>query len=240
MFTENSKSEAPKRGRGRPPGPTEQGAAAREQLYKTAIKLISSRGYEATTLRDIAKKADVSVGLLYRYFPSKRAVVLALYDELSAEYAARAAKMAPGRWRERFLYALRTSLDVLGQQREGLSALTGVLVGDANEGLFAQATAFSRRRVQAVFEEAVVGASDAPKPEDAAALGRVLYVVHLAVILWWLLDKSPRQRATSQLLALLERLLPTAALALRLKPARALVRAADVLCRKGLFGDEEP
>src|SRR6476661_5622262 len=99
--------------RGRPRGMTEQGAAARRQLYDTAIALIASRGYEATTLRDIARQAGVSVGLLYRYFPSKHAVILALYDELSSEYAQQAARMPPGRWRDRFLFALKTSLDVL-------------------------------------------------------------------------------------------------------------------------------
>ena len=77
-----------------PPGPTPQGAAARERLYATAMRLIAERGYEATTLRDIANHAGVSVGLLYRYFPSKQAVVIALYDELSAEYARQAGSHA--------------------------------------------------------------------------------------------------------------------------------------------------
>jgi AcrR family transcriptional regulator len=246
MFTTNSKRAEvsppvePRRGRGRPRGATKQGVAARKQLFKVAIKLIASRGYEATTLRDIAKKAGVSVGLLYRYFPSKRAVVLALYDEASAEYAASASKMGPGPWRERFLFALKASLGVLARQREILTALTPVLVGDADEGLFAPATAFSRQRVQTVFREAVLGASDAPEPEDAAALGRLLYVAHLTVTLWWLLDKSPRQRATKELVAILERTLPAAAFALRFERARAWVRTADALCREGLFGEEEP
>src|SRR5262249_41411989 len=157
MFTQIGK-----RRPGRPRGPTEQGRAAREKLYTAAIQLIASRGYEETTLRDIARKARVSVGLLYRYFPSKRAVVLALYDELSAKYAERAAGMEPGTWGARFLFALRTSLEVLARQRAALAALSPVLVGDATEGLFAPATAFSRRRVQAVFQEAVAGAWDAP------------------------------------------------------------------------------
>ena len=86
MFTENVKP----RKRGRPTGPTAQGTAARDRLYATATKLIAARGYEATTLRDIAKEAGVSVGLLYRYFPSKQAVIIALYDELSSAYARRA------------------------------------------------------------------------------------------------------------------------------------------------------
>jgi AcrR family transcriptional regulator len=230
---------APPRGRGRPRGITEQGTAARRQLYATAIDLIASRGYEATTLRDIAKAAGVSVGLLYRYFPNKRAVILALYDELSAEYAARAEAMQPGTWAARFLFALKTSLGVLAPQRDTLAALVPVLIGNAEEGLFAPGTAFSRRRVQAAFIEAVRGATDAPVPDDAAALGRLLYVVHLAMILWWLFDKTPNQRTTRELVAILEGVLPIAALALRMEPARAVVRTADILCRDGLFGDAE-
>ena len=171
MFTKNVKP----RKRGRPPGQTAQGAAARERLYATAMQLIAERGYEATTLRDVAKEAGVSVGLLYRYFPSKQAVVIALYDELSSEYARQAADMPPGRWRERFIFALKTSLDVLEPHRVALRALTPVLVGDPDEGIFSASTTFSRLRVQQVFEQAVVGSSDAPKQPLAAALGRLLY-----------------------------------------------------------------
>src|SRR5712671_7291805 len=140
MFTENVKP----RKRGRPAGPTAQGTAARDRLYATATQLIAARGYEATTLRDIAKEAGVSVGLLYRYFPSKQAVVVHLYDELAAEYAARATEMGTGKWRDRFLFALTTSLRVLLPHRGTLGALVPVLVGDATEGLFAPATRFSR------------------------------------------------------------------------------------------------
>jgi len=247
MFTKNGKVETrpslpaeARRGRGRPRGPTEQGVAARQQLYKTAIKLIASHGYERTTLRDIAKKADVSVGLLYRYFPSKRAVVVALYDDLSSEYAARASQMRSGTWRERFFFAVKTSLGVLGPQRDTLAALLPVLVGNNHEGLNAPATGFSRERVQSVFRDAVSGATDALALEDdSAALGRVLYVIHLALILWWLIDKSPNQRTTTGLVATLERVMPAASLALRFKHARAWLRMADALCREGLFGGED-
>ena len=228
---------APRRGRGRPPGRTAQGDETRRRLYETAIGLIAARGWEAATLREVAREAGVSVGLLYRYFPSKRAVVLALYDELSADYATEAAGMPAGRWRERFLYALNTSLAVLAPHRQTLAALVPVLVGDAHEGLFAPNTAFSRRRVQAVFVAAVTGARDAPRGALGEALGRLLYLVHLAVLLWWLLDKSPQQRATQALLALLGRALRLAAPALRIPGVSALVIAGDALVREALFGD---
>src|SRR5262249_19660126 len=103
MFTTNVKP----RKRGRPPGQSPQGAAARSRLYDTAIRMISDKGYEATTLREIAKKAGVSVGLLYRYFPSKQAVIIALYEDLSQDFAREAATMKPGKWRERFVFALQ-------------------------------------------------------------------------------------------------------------------------------------
>jgi AcrR family transcriptional regulator len=241
MFTTNVKppvgSANARRGPGRPPGPTPQGLEARKRLYDAAIRLISERGYDETTLRDVAEAAGVSVGLLYRYFPSKRSVVLALYEELSADYAREAGTMAPGKWRDRFLFALKTSLRVLRPHRRALSALVPVLIGDAEEGLFAANTAFSRLRVQKVFHEAVSGASDAPKPDLAGPLGRLLYLVHLAVLLWWLLDKSPAQRASTGLVALIQQAMPSAAVALRLAPVRSIVRSGDALFREALFDD---
>ena len=232
MFTQNVKP----RKRGRPPGQTSQGAAARDRLYATAIQLIGARGYEATTLRDIAKEADVSVGLLYRYFPSKQAVVIALYDELSTEYAREAETMPAGKWRDRFLFALNTSLAVLEPHQPALRALTPVLVGDPEEGIFAPATTFSRLRVQQVFEDAVAGASDAPGQPLGQALGRLLYLIHLTVLLWWLLDKSAGRRATAALVALTRQLLPSAALALRVPAVRRFVLSVDELVREALFG----
>jgi AcrR family transcriptional regulator len=236
MFTKNGKSTK----RGRPPGRTVEGEATRRRLYETAIRLIGEQGYEATTLRDVAKRAGVSAGLLYRYFPSKRSVVLALYDELSDAFAKEAAGMPVGKWRDRFLYALETSLRALGPHRVTLRALAPVMVGDADEGVFAQSTAFSRTRVQAIFRTAVIDANDAPSQKLAEALGRLLYLMHLGVILWWLLDKSPGQRATQGLLSLWRRMLPSATLALRLPVVRGAVQTADMLFGEALLDGLEP
>ena len=177
------------------------------------------------------------MGLLYRYFPSKRSVLLQLYDELSTKYAAKASDMPRGRWRERFMFALTSSLNVLEPHREILRTLVPVLVADPDEGLFAPRTAFSRIRVQAVFHDAVTLAADAPRAELAASLGRLLYLLHLSVLLWWLLDKSPDQRATTKLVGLIDRAMPKAALALRLPMVRSLVRSGDALFRQALFED---
>jgi AcrR family transcriptional regulator len=209
----------------------------RERLYQESLRLFRERGYERTTLRDIGKHATVSPALLYRYFPGKRAILLALYADLSADFHARAAAMPGDRWRERFLFALRTSLAVLGPHRSTIAALVPVLAGGGSDGVFAESTAFSRRRVQAVFEEAVTGATDAPKGDDARAVGRLLYLAHLLVLLWWALDKSAEQRATRRLLAVTTSLLPALGLALKLPRVKHLVRSADEALREGLIGE---
>jgi AcrR family transcriptional regulator len=225
------------RGRGRPRGPTAEGAAAKRRLYETAIALMARKGYESTTLRDVAKEAGVSVGLLYRYFPSKRAVLVALYEELSADYASRALAMPQGRWRDRFLFALTSSLEVLAPHRTALKGLIPVLVGDPEEGVFAPAMAFSRERVQGAFEHAVTEATDSPGAPLAPALGRLLYLVHLAVLLWWLLDRSAKQRATGALVVLVRQILPSASLTLRLPPVRRLLLMGDALFREAMLGE---
>jgi AcrR family transcriptional regulator len=240
MFTKNKQGAKPTSKRGRPPGRTAEGEATRARLYDTAVRLIGEQGYEATTLRDVAKRAGVSPGLLYRYFPSKRSLVLALYDELSDGFAQEAAGMPAGKWRDRFLYALETALRSLGPHRVTLRALVPVMVGDVDEGVFAQSTAFSRLRVQAVFRAAVMEATDAPPQKLSEALGRLLYLMHLGVILWWLLDKSPGQRATQGLLSLWRRMLPSASLALRLPMVRGAVQSADILFGEALLDGPEP
>jgi AcrR family transcriptional regulator len=240
MFTKNNKTnkspeKTDRKGPGRPRGRTARGIASRQTLYRTAVGLIVERGYEAATMREIADRAGVSPGLLYKYFPGKQAVVLELYDELSAEYADRARGMKPGPWRDRALFAMHTSLRVLATQRKTLRALTPVLVGDPQQGLFASSTAFSRERVQQVFTEAVTGAREKLDRKDAESLGRLLYMVHLAIILWWLLDKSPRQRATDRLLTLISRLGAVVSLAIKLPGAKGVVRSLDTIVLEGLL-----
>ena len=221
--------------RGRPPGPSSKGRKTETHLFETAIALFRERGYEATTLRSIAAQAGVSVGLLYRYFPNKRAVVLALYTRLTDAFVVGVA-LESGPWRTRVLSALRESLAVLGPYRPCLRALVPTLVSAEGQGVPSTETGFSRDRVAEVFVRAVVGAEDAPLGELGAALGRLCYTAHLSLILWWLLDQSSAQRATEALLSRIEALLPMATLALGLPGVSSQVLSVDTLVGEALFG----
>ena len=49
-----------------------------EAILEAAVDLFSSRGYARTSTNHIARRAGVSVGSLYQYFPNKDAVLTAL------------------------------------------------------------------------------------------------------------------------------------------------------------------
>jgi AcrR family transcriptional regulator len=70
MMTKGRTSQTPARIRNR---------AAREQaLISAASKLFASRGYEATTTREIALRAGCAEGLIHRYFRGKAGLLFAL------------------------------------------------------------------------------------------------------------------------------------------------------------------
>jgi AcrR family transcriptional regulator len=54
---------------------TRKREARREEVYETAIRLFVERGYENTTMDDIADEADVARGTVFNYFERKSALV---------------------------------------------------------------------------------------------------------------------------------------------------------------------
>jgi AcrR family transcriptional regulator len=54
---------------------------ARQAIVAAAAELIASRGYEATTTRQVAAAAGISYQTLYNHFPSKSAIVEAIVTD---------------------------------------------------------------------------------------------------------------------------------------------------------------
>lgn len=57
---------------------TERGRATRSALLTSARKLFAERGYRQTQISEISSRIGVSVGTLYRYFPSKEQLLVAV------------------------------------------------------------------------------------------------------------------------------------------------------------------
>src|ERR1700689_3458910 len=70
------------------PAESELGSAAqrerRKRILDATLALASKGGYEAVQMRAVAERADVALGTLYRYFPSK---IHLLVSGLAREFA---------------------------------------------------------------------------------------------------------------------------------------------------------
>lgn len=54
----------------------------RRDILDAAIVLFEENGFDKTRIQDIADKANVSKGLVYRYFPSKDAIFQQIYSDI--------------------------------------------------------------------------------------------------------------------------------------------------------------
>jgi AcrR family transcriptional regulator len=173
-------------------------ARRREAIIRAALELFADRGYNATTIADIAAAAEVAPRTVAMYFPSKQDIAMARFSQSVDELTGALRDRSPGesgtaivsRW-------LRTGAD----GTEELKALSARMFA-ANPELNALRTA---RMASAIAEGAARIASDTGSaPGDPAPR---LAAVTTAAILIELTDIPPgpqREQATAAAMRFLE------------------------------------
>lgn len=96
-------------------------AATRAHILEAATKLFWERGYEATSIQDIADAADVAFRTFYLHFATKADVAIARFEEWLAEMVDAMAARPPG---ERPDAMLAGALKMLGEKGYVGDALT--------------------------------------------------------------------------------------------------------------------
>jgi AcrR family transcriptional regulator len=205
--------------------------ATRERILETALTLFADKGFANTTMREIAKEANCSLGLAYRYFETKDAMVLALYERLVIEFAEEVRTLPTGPLAQRWAQATRGDIARLEAHRGALMGLTsaGLAPGRTTQVLGGSTVAV-RRSMLVLFLGLVTGARDAPKGEIAEALSVLFYALHLLLVFFWLQDPTPNQKTTHALIDFGEEMLGRLRLLLRLPwTGTALTRLAGIL-----------
>jgi AcrR family transcriptional regulator len=173
----------------------------RRQILEIALALFRERGFEETTMRDIAARVGVSLGAAYYYFRSKEAIVGAYYDYVHQEHVARCRQaFERGRsLRERLRAALQTKVEIMQGDRRLLRALFRY-GGDPEHSLswFGPATKEQRQLSVALFAESIEGER---LPSDVREVApTLLWALHMGVLLYFVYDSSPDQRRTRRLI----------------------------------------
>lgn len=173
----------------------------RRMILETALALFREQGFDNTTIRDIAARADLSLGAAYYYFPSKEAIVGAYYEYVQEEHLIRARQaFALARdLRSRLAAALHTKIDVMEEDRVLLRALFRY-GGEPDHPLswFGPATQRQRQDCIHLFAEALAGEKLPDDVRDAAPV--LMWTLHMGILLYFLYDASPRQRRTRRLI----------------------------------------
>ncbi|MDL9938046.1 cholesterol catabolism transcriptional regulator KstR [Gordonia sp. ABSL1-1] len=184
-----------------PASGTEAGSAAqrerRRRILDATLALASKGGYDAVQMRTVADKADVAVGTLYRYFPSK---VHLLVTALAREFERVESKVDRSQLRgDGPIERLRHVLDMItfSMQRDPLltEAMTRAF-------MFADASATAEvDQVAGIIDRllagAIVGTGD-PSDEDLA-IARVLSDVWMSNLVQWLTRRASATDVTNRL-----------------------------------------
>jgi AcrR family transcriptional regulator len=175
-----------------------------EHIYQIAMELFRAQGFDKTTMRQIADKAEVATGAAYYYFGSKEEIVLRFYRELHAGDRAfvEDAKFQQIKGLQERLKSLIThKLNQLEAHRHFL----GGVFRNANDpgspiSPFSETTRDIREGNIAHIEIAIQGSDTKIDKRLQAYLPRLLWFYQMGIILFWFYDRSKDQIKTRELL----------------------------------------
>lgn len=108
---------------------TKSQAARRERVVRAALELGADGGYEAVQMRDVAARAGVALGTIYRYFPSKDALLLAVMVHWLGDLEQRVTTHPPtgATTRERIMDVLGRALGAMDRDPRLTTAVIGAM-----------------------------------------------------------------------------------------------------------------
>ena len=181
---------------------TPKAEETRNRILDAALRLFRERGFEETTMRDVASEAGVATGAAYYYYRSKQDLVMAFYlrtDEESREIFANVIASTRS-LRKRIRGIIDAKFAQFESHRGLLTALLKAGV-DPRDPLspFGEETRQVREDNIAWFARALDD-SDTAVPKDLRPhLPRLLWLYHMGLIYFWIVDTSPRQERTERL-----------------------------------------
>jgi len=210
------------------PNKIKKSEETRRRIFDSAMALFRKRGFGDTTMRDIAKEAEVALGAAYYYFDSKDAIVMAFYERTQEELGplVEGALSHTHGLKQRLGAVIRVKLEHCAPNRRLLGALATHIDPQHPLSPFSEQTRTVREADTLFFQDALDGA-DVRVPDDIAVhLPRLLWLYQMGLILFWVYDRSPQQKRTEQLfektLSIVVRLIRLSSFAV-LKPVRRIV-----------------
>ena len=181
---------------------TPKAGETRNRILSAALNLFRDRGFDETSMREIAAGAGVAIGAAYYYFDSKEALVMAFYHQ--ANDAMREMIEAALARKTDLKSRLRAVIDVKFEYFRPNRRFLGALLRHAADpghplSPFSQETGAIRERDMQHFAVALEG-SNLRLPDDLRPyLPKLLWLYQMGLILFWVYDRSPGEVRTEKL-----------------------------------------
>src|SRR5262249_25268526 len=174
----------------------------RDRILKAALEMFHTRGFESTTMRDIAAEADMATGAAYYYFDSKDAIVMAFYDRARLEMEPKLEEALEGTrdLKERLRRVIQVKLDYFAPSRKLLGALSGHTNPQYPLSPFSEETREIREHDIGFFTRALEGSKTTGPKDLKKHLPVLLWMYQMGIILFWINDSSRGQAKTQILL----------------------------------------
>jgi AcrR family transcriptional regulator len=171
------------------------GAQRRQQLLDIGRELFGQRGYEATSIEEIAARADVSKPVVYEHFGGKEGLYAVVVDREMQLLLDRftSALSTPGHPRELLERAALVLLDYIEEDTDGFRVLTrdAPAVSSAS-GTFSSLIGEVARKVEHILGDQFGGRGY--DPQLAELYSQALVGMVALVGQWWLDTRSPGKR----------------------------------------------
>jgi len=178
--------------------------ARRQRVIDAAMELGLEGGYEAVQMRDVAARAHVAMGTVYRYFSSKdhllAAALVFWVEQLDARLAQVPARGADAS--ERVLDVLERALRAMGRQPQLVAAVFASLASPDLAAIECQ------QQMGAVMDGIIIRAIGEPQPPDHAERTRIIGHVWYSSLVGWVNGWSDMDRVRDELAVAVRLLLP--------------------------------
>ena len=178
--------------------------ARRQRVIDAAMSLALEGGYDAVQMRDVATRANVAMGTVYRYFSSKDHLLAASavfwFEQLEARLSTRPALGATPA--ERVTAVLDRALRSLARQ-----PLLGTAVFAALSSPDPAAVE-SQLQISSIMERIVAKAIGEPAPDDVEDRSRMIGHVWYSALSGWVNGWSTVERVYAELEIAADLLLP--------------------------------
>jgi AcrR family transcriptional regulator len=175
---------------------TEQKEKTRQRILDCARNLFQDNGFQETTTRDIATAAQVAVGTMFNYFPTKEALAMTFVRE-SLELAQQdfADRRREGASLEEELFSLvATALRRLEPMRRYVAPVLETAMSPFSQStLSAEGDAVRTRQLELASE---VILQHRVLPEHNFITMHLYWTLYLGVLAFWTRDESSHQEDT--------------------------------------------